>query len=90
MVSKMLKYLLGCLTCLVELGVKGVEIEEQVDTARGKGSHAGIVITTRVYMIYPYSIGPQICHGGSVECTLSCISQRVKGGKLIGNACARC
>ena len=78
------------LTCLVKLGVKGVQIEEQVDTSRGKGSHASVVIATRVYMIYPYSIGPQVCHGGSVECTLCCISQRVEGGKLIGNACARC
>ena len=90
MVSKKLEYLVASLTCLVELGVKGVEIEEQVDTSRGKGSHASVVIATRVHMIYPYSIGPQVCHGGSVECTLSCIGQRVEGGKLIGNACARC
>ena len=82
--------MVASLTCLVKLSVESVQIEEQVDTSRGKGSHAGVMVFGRVYMIYPYSIGPQVCHGGSVECTLSCIGQRVKGGKLIGNACARC
>ena len=90
MVSRKIAYTVASLAYLVKLGVEGVQIEEQVDTSRGKGGHAGVVIPTRVYMVYPYSIGPQVCHGGSVECTLSCIGQRVKGGKLIGNACARC
>ena len=82
--------MVGCLTCLFKLGVEGVQIEEQVDTPGGKGTHACIVIGTRVYMIDPYSIGPQVCHRGRVERTLSCVGERVEGGKLVGNACACC
>lgn len=78
------------LACLVKLSVEGVQIEEQVDTPGGKGTHACIMIRTRVYMIDAYSIGPQLCHRGSIERTLSCVGERIEGGELVGNSCARC
>ena len=81
--------MVACLTCLVELGVEGVQIQPEVYAVRGKGTHACIVIGSRVYMIDAYSIGPQICHRGSVKGALSSVGERVEGGKLVGNACSR-
>ena len=77
-------------TCLVKLSVKGVQIEPDVYSTSSKSTHACIVISCRVYVIDPYGIRPQICHGGRVEHALSCIGERVEGGQLVGNACGWC
>lgn len=77
-------------TCLVELGIKGVQIEPEVYAVGGKSTHACIMVGSRVYVIDAYTIGPQVCHRGSVEHTLSHVGERVEGGKLVGDACSRC
>ena len=50
------------LTCLIELGIEGVQIQEQIYPVRSKGTHAIVVIGSRVYMIDAYRIGPEVCH----------------------------
>lgn len=74
--------------CQKGLLYSGCTYEPKVYAIRGKSTHTCIVVESRVYMIDTYSIGPKVCHRGSVEGTLSSVGERVEGGKLVGNACS--
>lgn len=88
--SRILNSRVGALTCLIELRVEGVQVQKQIYSVGSKGTHACVVIESRVYMIDTDGVGPQVCHRGSIERALSCVGERVEGGKLVRDACSRC
>ena len=71
---------------LIELCVKGIQINKEVYPSIGKGGHAAIMVCCRINMVDTYSIRPQICHQARVERTLFCVSERILICELIGNA----
>lgn len=76
----------GAIPYLVDLGVEGIQVDKQVDTCILKGTHTAAVVTSRVNMIYAYSIRSQLLHGGSIAFALALIEKRIGRDKLVGNS----
>jgi hypothetical protein len=73
-------------THLLDLSVKCVKVNEQVDASSGKDVHARFVVGDWINMVHPKGIGTQSFHEVGITLTLRAIDQRIIRHKLIGNS----
>jgi len=71
-------------THLLDLSVKCVKVNEQVDASSGKDVHARFVVGDWINMVHPKGIGTQSFHEVGITLTLRAIDQRIIRHKLIG------
>ena len=71
---------------LVDLGVKGVQIHEQVDASLVKCTHTAAMVTGGVHMVYSNGIGSELLHGSGISSALSLVEQWVERDKLISDS----
>ena len=71
---------------LIELGVKGVQVDKEINSHVSKCRHAAAVVGGRIDMVHAYGIGVEILHQLCIAFTLRFVDERVKRNELICNA----
>lgn len=74
-------------TDLLDLCVKSVEINEQVDAGICQNFHAAVVIGMGINMVDADGVGPQFGHELNVASALFRVDEWIIGNELIRDAC---
>lgn len=71
---------------LLDLSVKGVEIDKQVNARIRKRIHAASVVGSGIDMVDSDAVDAQLGHASDVAFALIRVNERVIGDELIGDA----
>lgn len=71
------------------VGIKGIQISEDVDAGVVKGTHAAVMVGVRVDVIDAYGVCPELGHELSIAFALVSVHEGVLRNKLVRNAWGR-
>lgn len=74
-------------TYAVNVRLKGIEVEEDVDAGVVKSLHAPIVVAVRVDVVCADGVDTKLLHQGSITLALVGIDKGIAGSQLVSNAC---
>ena len=74
------------LTYLLQLSVKGIQVDKEVDSHVRKGLHTSAVVGGGVNMVHAYGVGIQFLHQLRIAFALCSIDERIKRDELIGDS----
>jgi hypothetical protein len=69
-----------------DVGVKGVQVNHEVDASVGKGLHAAVVVCVGVDMINTQRVGAELFHETRISLALLGVNERVFRSKLVRDA----
>ena len=73
-------------TCLLDLSVKSVKIDKQINTSSGKCVHAASVIRVGVDVVDTNGINAQLDHTRDITFALLRVNERVFRDELVGDS----
>lgn len=71
---------------LAQLGIKGVQVDKEIDSHVSECRHATAVVGGRINMVHAYGISVQILHQLRIAFALRFVNEGVKGNELICDA----